>query len=52
VREPRRPRPSAPGGAGEENAENVLEIHDSELADRLAAYVDEVRALYPRFTPT
>jgi phosphatidylserine/phosphatidylglycerophosphate/cardiolipin synthase-like enzyme len=37
--------------SGEQNAEDVLEIHDGELADRLAAYVDEVRALYPRFTP-
>ena len=37
--------------SGERNAEDVLEIHDAELAERLAAYVDEVRALYPRFTP-
>jgi phosphatidylserine/phosphatidylglycerophosphate/cardiolipin synthase-like enzyme len=37
--------------SGELNAENVLEIHDATLADQLAAYVDEVRALYPRFTP-
>jgi phosphatidylserine/phosphatidylglycerophosphate/cardiolipin synthase-like enzyme len=37
--------------SGEQNAEDVLEIHDPELADRLASYVDEVRALYPRFTP-
>jgi phosphatidylserine/phosphatidylglycerophosphate/cardiolipin synthase-like enzyme len=37
--------------SGERNAEDVLEIHDAELADRLAGYVDEVRALYPRFTP-
>jgi phosphatidylserine/phosphatidylglycerophosphate/cardiolipin synthase-like enzyme len=36
--------------SGEQNAEDVLEIHDAALADRLAAYVDEVRALYPRFT--
>jgi phosphatidylserine/phosphatidylglycerophosphate/cardiolipin synthase-like enzyme len=35
--------------SGERNAENVLEIHDSALADRLAAYVDAVRARYPRF---
>jgi phosphatidylserine/phosphatidylglycerophosphate/cardiolipin synthase-like enzyme len=35
--------------SGERNAENVLEIHDGVLADRLAAYVDEVRARYPRF---
>ena len=33
--------------SGERNAENVLEIRDGELADRLAAYVDEVRARYP-----
>jgi phosphatidylserine/phosphatidylglycerophosphate/cardiolipin synthase-like enzyme len=37
--------------SGEKNAEDVLEIHDADLADRLAAYVDEVRALYPRFSP-
>ncbi len=35
--------------SGERNAENVLEIHDAALADRLAAYVDEVRARYPLF---
>jgi phosphatidylserine/phosphatidylglycerophosphate/cardiolipin synthase-like enzyme len=35
--------------SGERNAENVLEIHDGALADHLAAYVDEVRARYPRF---
>jgi phosphatidylserine/phosphatidylglycerophosphate/cardiolipin synthase-like enzyme len=33
--------------SGEENAENVLEIADATLADRMAAYVDQVRALYP-----
>jgi len=32
--------------SGEQNAENVLEIKDAELADRLAAFVDEVRAKY------
>jgi phosphatidylserine/phosphatidylglycerophosphate/cardiolipin synthase-like enzyme len=37
--------------SGEQNAEDVLEIHDAALADRLASYVDEVRALYPRFVP-
>jgi phosphatidylserine/phosphatidylglycerophosphate/cardiolipin synthase-like enzyme len=37
--------------SGERNAENVLEIEDAGLADRLAGYVDEVRARYPRFTP-
>jgi phosphatidylserine/phosphatidylglycerophosphate/cardiolipin synthase-like enzyme len=33
--------------SGELNAENVLEIHDAALADRLAAYVDDVRGRYP-----
>ena len=33
--------------SGELNAENVLEIHDAALAERLAAYIDEVRARYP-----
>jgi phosphatidylserine/phosphatidylglycerophosphate/cardiolipin synthase-like enzyme len=33
--------------SGEENAENVLEIPDAALADRLAAFVDEVRGRYP-----
>jgi phosphatidylserine/phosphatidylglycerophosphate/cardiolipin synthase-like enzyme len=32
--------------SGEMNAENVLELHDPELADRLAAYIDEVRERY------
>jgi phosphatidylserine/phosphatidylglycerophosphate/cardiolipin synthase-like enzyme len=32
--------------SGEKNAENVLEIADAAIADRLAAYVDEVRAKY------
>jgi len=32
--------------SGEANAENVLEIEDAELADRLAAFVDEIRARY------
>src|SRR5436309_919116 len=32
--------------SGEKNAENVLEIEDAALADRLAAFVDEVRAKY------
>jgi phosphatidylserine/phosphatidylglycerophosphate/cardiolipin synthase-like enzyme len=35
--------------SGEKNAENVLELEDAELADRLAAYIDDVRARYPRF---
>ena len=33
--------------SGEKNAENVLELRDAELADHLAAYVDEVRGRYP-----
>src|SRR5205823_14162304 len=33
--------------SGEQNAENVLEIHDPELAEHLSAYVDEVRRRYP-----
>jgi phosphatidylserine/phosphatidylglycerophosphate/cardiolipin synthase-like enzyme len=33
--------------SGEQNAESVLEIHDGELADRMAAFVDEVRGRYP-----
>ncbi len=33
--------------SGEQNAENVVEILDPALADRMAAYVDQVRALYP-----
>jgi phosphatidylserine/phosphatidylglycerophosphate/cardiolipin synthase-like enzyme len=37
--------------SGERNAENVLEIHDSAIADQLAGFVDEVRALYPAATP-
>jgi phosphatidylserine/phosphatidylglycerophosphate/cardiolipin synthase-like enzyme len=32
--------------SGERNAENVLEVEEAELADQLAAFVDEVRALY------
>jgi phosphatidylserine/phosphatidylglycerophosphate/cardiolipin synthase-like enzyme len=36
--------------SGEKNAENVLEIHDAGLADRLAAFVDEVRVKYPPVT--
>lgn len=37
--------------SGEMNAENVLEIHDAALADRMAAYIDHVRALYPDVDP-
>jgi phosphatidylserine/phosphatidylglycerophosphate/cardiolipin synthase-like enzyme len=34
--------------SGEQNAENVIEVHDPELADRLAVYIDEVRGRYGR----
>jgi phosphatidylserine/phosphatidylglycerophosphate/cardiolipin synthase-like enzyme len=33
--------------SGEENAENVLEITDPALADRLAAWIDGLRVRYP-----
>ena len=33
--------------SGEMNAENVVEIESPELAERLAGFVDETRALYP-----
>ena len=33
--------------SGEENAENVLEIADAALAERMATFVDVVRARYP-----
>ncbi len=33
--------------SGERNAENVLEIFDPALAERMAAFVDAVRARYP-----
>jgi phosphatidylserine/phosphatidylglycerophosphate/cardiolipin synthase-like enzyme len=32
--------------SGEKNAENVLEIEDAAIAERLAGFVDAVRALY------
>jgi len=35
--------------SGERNAENVLELEDPGIADRLAAFVDQVRSRYPRF---
>jgi phosphatidylserine/phosphatidylglycerophosphate/cardiolipin synthase-like enzyme len=38
--------------SGEQNAENVLEIADAELAGKLGEYVDGVRGRYPRITPT
>ena len=34
--------------SGERNAENMLEIEDAAIAERLAGFVDEVRARYPR----
>ena len=33
--------------SGEQNAENVLELHDPELAERLAGFIDGVRQRYP-----
>ena len=33
--------------SGETNAEDVLEIEDAALADRMAQFVDSVRGLYP-----
>jgi phosphatidylserine/phosphatidylglycerophosphate/cardiolipin synthase-like enzyme len=33
--------------SGEMNAENVLEIEDASVADRLADYVDQIRARFP-----
>jgi phosphatidylserine/phosphatidylglycerophosphate/cardiolipin synthase-like enzyme len=33
--------------SGEENAENVLEIEDASLAERMAAYIDAIRGKYP-----
>jgi phosphatidylserine/phosphatidylglycerophosphate/cardiolipin synthase-like enzyme len=38
--------------SGEQNAENVLELHDPVLAERLAGFVDSVRARYPVATLT
>jgi phosphatidylserine/phosphatidylglycerophosphate/cardiolipin synthase-like enzyme len=35
--------------SGEQNAENVLELHDPALAEALGAYIDAVRGRYPRF---
>jgi phosphatidylserine/phosphatidylglycerophosphate/cardiolipin synthase-like enzyme len=36
--------------SGETNAENVLEIEDAALAERMAAFVDSIRAKYPGLT--
>jgi phosphatidylserine/phosphatidylglycerophosphate/cardiolipin synthase-like enzyme len=33
--------------SGEANAENVLELHDAAAAERLAAWIDELRRRYP-----
>ena len=43
----RLPRLVQPLPLRRENSENVLEIHDPALAERLAGYVDGVRARYP-----
>ena len=37
--------------SGDLNAENVLEIVDRGLADRMAAYIDDLQARYPRVDP-
>jgi phosphatidylserine/phosphatidylglycerophosphate/cardiolipin synthase-like enzyme len=37
--------------SGEQNAENVLEIHDAALAESMAAFIDGIRALYALITP-
>ena len=37
--------------SGERNAENVLEIGDSRVADELTAFIDAIRARYPPATP-
>jgi phosphatidylserine/phosphatidylglycerophosphate/cardiolipin synthase-like enzyme len=34
--------------SGEMNAENMLEVRDPGLSERMAAFIDEVRARYPR----
>jgi phosphatidylserine/phosphatidylglycerophosphate/cardiolipin synthase-like enzyme len=36
--------------SGELNAENVLEIADAAIAEQLAAFIDGVRARYPKVT--
>lgn len=33
--------------SGEENAENMIEIEDAAVAEKLAAFIDETRAKYP-----
>jgi phosphatidylserine/phosphatidylglycerophosphate/cardiolipin synthase-like enzyme len=37
--------------SGERNAENVLELRSREHAEQMAAYIDDVRSLYPPATP-
>jgi phosphatidylserine/phosphatidylglycerophosphate/cardiolipin synthase-like enzyme len=37
--------------SGEENAENVLEIADAARAERLAEWIDVLRARYPALSP-
>ena len=32
--------------SGEQNAENVLELHDPGLAERVASFIDEIRGRY------
>ena len=36
--------------SGETNAENVLEIADAALAERMAGFVDSIRVRYPALT--
>jgi phosphatidylserine/phosphatidylglycerophosphate/cardiolipin synthase-like enzyme len=36
--------------SGEQNAENMLEVRDPELAGRMAAFIDEIRAKHPKAT--
>jgi len=36
--------------SGEQNAENVLEIRDAKIAERMAHFIDGIRARYERFT--
>jgi phosphatidylserine/phosphatidylglycerophosphate/cardiolipin synthase-like enzyme len=36
--------------SGEMNAENVLEVRDAALADRMAAFIDRIRERYPATT--
>ncbi len=36
--------------SGEQNAENMLEVRDAALADRMAAFIDEIRGLHPKAT--